>query len=142
MLLLPPAPTGVSGLGTSEQECIPDPFSSKSRTSPVWDSIALHTTASIAQHKGTDVACCQNGIACDYGGLGYHELSADNRKVILSAYPRLDMKNMLTTCLCGIAKSHPNTTRDNFIADFGLQYIPGYRRVSSVDLLHQAPFVE
>jgi hypothetical protein len=34
MLLLPPAPTGVSGVGTSEQECIPDPFSSKSRTSP------------------------------------------------------------------------------------------------------------
>jgi len=42
------------------------------------------------------------------------------------------MKNMLTTCLCGIAQSHPNTTRDNFIADFG----------SSVDLLHQAPFAE
>ena len=41
------------------------------RAETVWDSIALHTTASIAQHKGTDVACCQNGIACDYGGLGY-----------------------------------------------------------------------
>jgi hypothetical protein len=70
-----------------------------------WDSIALHTIASIAQHMGTDVACCQNGIACDYGGLGYHELSDDNKNVILSAYPRLDMKNMLTTCLCGIAKT-------------------------------------
>lgn len=39
------------------------------RAEAVWDSIALHTTPSIAQHKGTDVACCQNGIACDYGGL-------------------------------------------------------------------------
>ncbi len=108
----------------------------------VWDSIALHTTPSIAQHKGADVACCQNGIACDYGGLGYQELSDDIKKVILSAYPRLDMKNMLTTCLCGIAKNHPSTTRDNFIADFGIKYIPGYTRVSSVDLLHQAPFAE
>src|SRR6059058_6696010 len=45
------------------------------RAEAVWDSIALHTIASIAQHKGTDVACCQNGIACDYGGLGYRELS-------------------------------------------------------------------
>jgi hypothetical protein len=88
------------------------------------------------------VACCQNGIACDFGGLGYHELSNDHKKVILSGYPRLDMKNMLTTCLCGIAQSHPNTTRDNFIADFGMKYIPGYTRVSSVDLLHQAPFAE
>jgi hypothetical protein len=112
------------------------------RAEAVWDSIALHTIASIAQHKSTEVACCQNGIACDYGGLGYHELSDDHKKVILSGYPRLDMKNMLTTCLCGIAQNHPNTTRDNFIADFGMKYIPGYTRVSSVDLLHQAPFAE
>ncbi len=112
------------------------------RAEAVWDSIALHTTASIAQHKGTDVACCQSGIACDYGGLGYRELSDDNKKVILSAYPRLDMKNMLTTCLRAIATDHPNTTRDNFIADFGMKYVPGYTRVSSVDLLHQAPFAE
>src|SRR5439155_23168927 len=85
------------------------------RAETIWDSIALHTTASIAQHKGVDVACCQHGIACDYGGVGYQELSDDNKKVILSAYPRLDMKNQLTTCLCDIAKRHPNTTRDNFI---------------------------
>jgi HD domain len=112
------------------------------RAEAVWDSIALHTTASIAQHKGTDVACCQSGIACDYGGLGYNELSEDNKKVILSVYPRLGMKNEMTTCLSGIAKSHPNTTRDNFIADFGLKYVPGYMRPSSVDFLHQSPFSE
>jgi hypothetical protein len=108
----------------------------------VWDSIALHTIASIAQHKGTDVACCQSGISCDYGGLGYQHLSDDDKKVILSAYPRLHIKQMLTTCLCDIAKNHPNTTRDNFIADFGLKFVPGYTRVSSVDFLHQAPFAE
>jgi len=112
------------------------------RAEAVWDSIALHTTPSIAQHKGIDVACCQNGIACDYGGLGYHELNDDNKKVILSAYPRLDMKNVLTACLSGIAKNHPNTTRDNFIADFGMKYIPGYTHGSSVDFLHQSPFAE
>src|SRR6476659_9132971 len=112
------------------------------RAETVWDSIALHTIASIAQHKGADVACCQNGIACDYGGLGYNELSDDNKKVLLSAYPRLGMKNELTTCLCDIVKNHPNTTRDNFIADFGLKYIPGYIRPSSVYFLHHAPFAE
>jgi hypothetical protein len=112
------------------------------RAETVWDSIALHTIASIAQHKGPDVACCQIGIACDYGGLGYNELSDDNKKAILSTFPRLGMKNELTTCLCGIAKNHPNTTRDNFIADFGLKYVPGYMRASSVDFLHQSPFSE
>jgi hypothetical protein len=112
------------------------------RAETIWDSIALHTTASIAHHKGVDVACCQHGIACDYGGVGYQELSDDNKRVILSTYPRLDMKNQLTTCLCDIAKNHPNTTKDNFIADFGLKYVPGYARASSVDFLHQAPFAE
>jgi hypothetical protein len=88
------------------------------------------------------VACCQIGIACDYGGLGYDELSDDNKKAILSTFPRHSMKNELTTCLCGIAKNHPNTTRDNFIADFGLKYVPGYMRFSAVDFLHQSPFAE
>jgi hypothetical protein len=112
------------------------------RAETVWDSIALHTTASIAQHKSTDVACCQNGITCDYGGLGYNEVTDANKKVILSAYPRLGMKNELTTCLSGLAKNHPNTTRDNFVADFGVKYVPGYTRLSPVDLLHQSPFAE
>ena len=112
------------------------------RAEAVWDSIALHTTASIAQHKGTDAACCQSGIACDYGGVGYQQLSDDDKRVILSAYPRLGMKNELTTCLCGIVKNHPNTGREGFIADFGMKYVPGYARLSSVDFLHQSPFGE
>jgi hypothetical protein len=112
------------------------------RAETVWDSIALHTTSSIAQHKSTDVACCQNGIACDFGGLGYNELSDGDKKVILSAYPRLSMKEELTTCLCGIVKNHPNTGREGFIADFGLKYVPGYARPSAVDVLHKSPFPE
>jgi hypothetical protein len=75
-------------------------------------------------------------------GRGYNELSDDNKKAILSTFPRLGMKNELTTCLCGIAKNYPNTTSDNFIADFGLKYVPGYMRASSVDFLHQSPFSE
>src|SRR5881392_4261324 len=58
------------------------------RAECVWDSIA--------RHKGLDVACCQIGIACDYGGLSYQELSDGDKSVILAAYPRLGMKNMLT----------------------------------------------
>jgi len=112
------------------------------RAETIWDAIALHTTASIARFKGIDVACTGSGIGCDYGGFGYEELSDRDKKVILSAYPRLQMKNALTTCLCDIARNFPNTTRDNFIADFGMKFVPGYARASSVDLLHHAPFAE
>jgi HD superfamily phosphodiesterase len=30
------------------------------RAESVWDAIALHTTASIARYKGTEVACCHS----------------------------------------------------------------------------------
>src|SRR5260221_6329256 len=112
------------------------------RAETLWDAIALHTTSSIARHKGTDVVCSHIGIACDYGGLGYQDLSDDGKHLDVSTYPRFQMKKILTTCLCDIAKNHPNTTRDNFIADFGMKYVPGYMRGSAVDFLHQAPFAE
>jgi hypothetical protein len=112
------------------------------RAETVWDAIALHTTSSIARHKNAEVACCHIGIACDFGGVGYQELSDEDKSVILSAYPRLDMKNNLTTCLCDIVKNHPATTMDNFAADFGLKYVQGYARPSAVDFLHKSPFAE
>jgi hypothetical protein len=112
------------------------------RADTVWDAIALHATSSIGQFKGVDVSCTASGIGCDYGGFGYQDLSEDDKRAILTAYPRLQMKHALTTCLCDIAKNHPNTTKDNFIADFGVKFVPGYTRASAVDLLHQAPFAE
>ena len=112
------------------------------RAEAVWDSIALHTTPSIGLFKGVDVACCVHGITCDYGGLGYQALSDKEKQTILDAYPRLGMKDALTTCLCGIVKSHPQTTKDNFMADFGERYVPGYQRPSAVDILLHSPFVE
>jgi len=112
------------------------------RSEVVWDAIALHTTPSIGHFKGVDVACCQYGIACDYGGLGYQELTDNEKQIILAAYPRLRMKNALTKCLCGIAKNYPETTRDSFIAEFGERYVPGYQRPSLVDFLLHSPFAE
>jgi hypothetical protein len=82
------------------------------------------------------------GIGCDYGGFGYQELSDGDKETILSAYPRLRMKEMMTTCLSNLARNHPDTTKDNFVADFGVKYVSGYTRFSGVDLLHHAPFAE
>lgn len=114
----------------------------ETRANTVWDSIALHTLGSIARFKGPEVASCLAGIACDYAGMGYKDLSDSEKKLILTAYPRLKLKSALTTCLCQIAEKHPATTKDNFVADFGERYIPGYTRPSSVDALQKAPFDE
>ncbi len=40
----------------------------------------------------------------------------------------------------GIAK--PETSSDNFLRDFGERYLPGYKPISTVDLLMDAPFEE
>jgi HD domain len=75
------------------------------RAETIWDSIALHTTASIAQHKGTDVACCQHGITCDYGGVGYQELSDDNKKAddvlrrCVHARPEFSRYSSISLCM-------------------------------------------
>lgn len=112
------------------------------RAEVIWDAVALHSTPSIAHFKGVDVTCCQIGIACDYGGLGYEVLSEEEKQTVLTASPRLGMKEALRTCLCGIAKHHPQTTWDNFVAEFGERYVPGYQRPSFVDLLLHSPFAE
>ena len=112
------------------------------RSGVVWDSIALHTTPSIAQFKGADVATCQMGIACDYGGWGYQELTEKEQEVILTTFPRLGIKKALTVCVCNIARKYPKTTWESFIADFGERYIPEYQRPSLVEFLLHAPFSE
>ena len=112
------------------------------RAETLWDAIALHTTASIAHFKGVDVACCQLGISCDYGALGYAELLDDDKKTITEAFPRLQMKKELSSCLCQIADVHPQTTFDNFVKDFGELLVPTYKSLSFVDILMNSPFDE
>ncbi|GLS19390.1 HD domain-containing protein [Labrys miyagiensis] len=112
------------------------------RAETVWDAIALHTSPSIGHFKSADVTCSQHGIACDYGGAGYQQFTDGEKKAVLSTYPRLDMKKQLTTCLCNIVRNHPNTTKDNFLSDFGLKYVPGYTRMSAVDFLEKSSFSE
>jgi hypothetical protein len=112
------------------------------RAETVWDSIALHTSGSIARHKSVDVACCSIGIGCDFAGFGYQQINEEDKTKILSAYPRLNMKRELASCLTAIATNHPETVMDNFVGDFGHRYAPGFVRVSAVDGLERSPFAE
>ena len=108
----------------------------------VWDSIALHTTGSVAVHKKANVAHCHTGIACDFGALGLDRLSQREQQIVLEAFPRLQMKHSMTACLSRLVSTHPATVRDNFVAEFGERYVPGYQRFSTVDLLNKSPFAE
>ena len=113
------------------------------RAQLIWDLVALNSTPSIALHKEIEVALGTMGIALDYGGFGLEAMIPPPEMTeILKAFPRLQMKrNFAETCRHLVA-TRPETSSDNFLRDFGERFVPGYKPVSTVDLLMNAPFDE
>ncbi|KAH8689483.1 hypothetical protein BGW36DRAFT_401839 [Talaromyces proteolyticus] len=103
----------------------------------VWDSIALHTTPSIAQHKEPEVALCAMGVFADFlgprfpGGL----ISKDEYNSVIKELPLCDFKESVKKILCGLCEKKPQTTYDNFVRDFGERFVEGYTAENAVDML-------
>jgi hypothetical protein len=112
------------------------------RTQLIWDLVALNSTPSLALHKEPEVAVGTMGIGLDYGGFGLDALQASDVAPILSEFPRLRMKDRFTDACCRLVTERPETSHDNFLRDFGERFVPGYKAVSTVDLLMNAPFDE
>ena len=112
------------------------------RAQLIWDLIALNSTPSLALHKEPEVAVGTMGIGLDYGGFGVEALPAGDLERILNAYPRLKMKQAFADACCRLVAAKPETSYDNFLRDFGERFVPGYKAVSTVDLLMNAPFDE
>ena len=104
------------------------------RVQLIWDSVALNSTPSIGLYKEAEIALCTAGIGVEFG-FQYDRIPANEMKSILEAFPRLDMKRSFTDSVCRIVKTKPETTYDNFAGDFGERFVPGYKRVSTVDYL-------
>jgi hypothetical protein len=112
------------------------------RAQLIWDLIALNSTPSLALHKEPEVAVGTMGIGLDYGGFGFDQIPPADMTNILKAFPRLRMKDSFAETCCRLVSAKPETSSDNFLRDFGERFVPGYKPVSSVDLLMNAPFEE
>ena len=112
------------------------------RAQLIWDLVALNSTPSLALHKEPEVAVGTMGIGLDYGGFGVEALPIADVERILSAFPRLRMKQQFAETCCRLVTAKPETSYDNFLRDFGERFVPGYKIVSTVDLLINAPFDE
>ena len=115
---------------------------SNRRAQLIWDLIALNSTPSIALHKEAEVALGTMGIGLDWGGFGFELIPSADMTAILGAFPRLKMKDQFAETCCRLIAAKPETSHDNFLRDFGERFVPGYKPVSAVDLLMQAPFEE
>ena len=107
----------------------------------IWDCVALNSTPSIGLYKEPEVELCTVGIGVEFG-FQYDRIPPNDMRSILSAFPRLDMKRAFTDSVCRIVTAKPETTYDNFAADFGERFVPGYTRPSTVDFLMNAAFDE
>ena len=112
------------------------------RAQLIWDLVALNSTPSLALHKEPEVAVGTMGIGLDYGGFGVEAIPTANIELILSAFPRLKMKQRFAETCCRRVTAEPETSYDNFLRDFGERFVPGYKAMSTVDLLMNAQFGE
>ena len=98
------------------------------RIQGVWDAIALHTTPSIALHGQPLVAVVSWGIIADF--FGPHTpggvIAADEFRDVIRAYPRIEFWEQTVEILCGLCRSKPETTYENFVGDFGRARVEGY----------------
>jgi hypothetical protein len=115
---------------------------SNRRAQLIWDLVALNSTPSLALHKEAEVALGTTGIGLDYGGFGFELFPSADMTDILGAFPRLKMKTQFAETCCHLVAGKPETSSDNFLRDFGERFVPGYKPISTVDLLMNAPFEE
>ncbi|MDX6409598.1 MAG: hypothetical protein QOE13_2669 [Gaiellaceae bacterium] len=93
----------------------------------VWDAIALHTTPGIPQHKEPEVALVTAGVELDVLGLGYDDISAEDREAVLTAYPRVDFKESIIQAFAEGMAHRPETVFGTMNADVLAEKLPGYQ---------------
>jgi len=108
----------------------------------VWDTIALHTTIGIAEHKEPEVALMYSGVGLDVMGEGYEHLSATHREEIIQAFPRNDFKKNIIPTFFGGFEHKTETTFGNIKADVCAFMIPNFHRKNFCDCILHSPWSE
>jgi putative intracellular protease/amidase len=76
------------------------------RAQLVWDAIALHTSAGIAEHRGTEIALTRAGIGMDFGSDA-DLVPGEVAERVHDRYPRLDMARCLTDAIVAQSQGNP-----------------------------------
>jgi len=102
----------------------------------VWDSIALHTTPGIPEHKHPVVALVTAGVEMDVLGLAFHDFTQEQRRQVVHAHPRgPDFKHGIIEAFAHGTIRKPQTTFGNVKADVLARMDPSYRRVDFTEVI-------
>ena len=113
---------------------------SKSKTGLVWDAIALHSSAGIADRKQPEIALIYLGAHVDVMGLNIEQITPSLIEDALALYPRIGMKAAFTEAVAEVARKKPFTAIGTGLADVGRRHIHGFDCPNVCDLIDNAPF--
>jgi len=106
----------------------------------VWTAIALHTTPGIPQRMAPEIATTYLGVLTDVLGFGLDDLDRDQLAEVVAAHPRGNFKDdFLRTTVDGL-KNRPDTTNGTVNSDVLEHFIPGFRRVTTVERIVGSPW--
>lgn len=108
---------------------------SDDRVRLVWEAIALHTTPEIPWHMAPEIALVTAGVEVDVLGIGYDEISAEERAEVVALHPRPMFKHEILQAFARGIAPRPHTTFGNVKADVLERYVPGYVRPNFVDII-------
>ncbi|MEX3814662.1 HD domain-containing protein [Paraburkholderia sp. BR13439] len=106
----------------------------------VWDAIALHTSAGIADRKQPEVALIHFGTHVDIFGLRLDEITPSLVDEILELYPRAGMKAAFIEALTAVVARKPHTAIGTGLVDIGHRHVHGFSCPNLCDLIEHAPF--
>jgi hypothetical protein len=102
----------------------------------VWDAIALHTTPGIPEHKKPVVALVTAGVEMDVLGLAYDEFTAEQRKLVVAAHPRVEnFKESIIDAFTQGMIHKPLSTFGTVNADVLALKDPAYKRLNFCSII-------
>jgi hypothetical protein len=111
-----------------------------SKAGLVWDAIALHSSAGIADRKQPEVALLYFGAHVDVFGLRIEEITPSLVEDTLALYPRIGMKKAFTAAVAEAVRKKPHTALGTGLVDVGRRHVHGFDCPNVCDLIDDAPF--
>jgi hypothetical protein len=111
------------------------------KTAIVWDGIAMHPSM-IGQFKRPEIRLVGEGAGADVLGPDASQISQDEVKLVLKAFPRLQFKKRFVRTCSDVVRKYPAGATRSFMRDVGERYVPNFHPRNFCDAVAKAPFSE